>query len=274
MEEKKTDNRTTALRGIQRAVLFALFALCVVTVILFSIPSLMPFAEGSAERKLFTDVVPRLVLTAFLVAVLFFGGYRDTLTVPKGEFLRGLLWSVPCFLVALANFPYSALATGSATIERVDLLWLFLLKCLSVALMEELFFRALLVTFVRERVKGKLAAGWTVLISSAVFALSHLFNLFFGAGVGATFGQVGYTFLLGCMFAVAFLQTKNIWLCVGVHFLFDVGGVIVTDLGSGAFQDTIFWILTVVTAIVCAAEVIYTIFKIMAKENDQKNGEK
>lgn len=270
--EREPDKQPNASRKRPRfmsVVLFALFLVSALVVVLFSIPDLFPIADERTKRLL-TDTAPRLALAVFLIAAIASVGEKSALSVPKGKRLFGLLWSVPCFLVAFANFPYTALLSGSAKVERPDLLWLFLLKCASVALMEELFFRALLLPFVRERIKGKLAAGWTTLVTAAAFALTHLFNLLFGADVGGTFLQVGYTFLLGCMFAVLFMETENIWLCVGVHFVFDAGGVLVPDLGSGAFQDTTFWILTALSAAVCAAEVVATLVRIMKRENAQK----
>lgn len=268
MEEERNTNQTAS--RTKRAVLFVLFAVCVAVSVVFYIPELFS-SLGERTRKLVTDTVPRLAVSAFLFYLLFTTPeYRGGLAVKKKGWTGDLLWSIPCLLVAFANFPYSALILGKAKIDLVRLIWLFLLKCLGVALLEELFFRALLVPFVRARVKGKLAAGWTVLITAAVFGLSHLLNLFFGAGVGPTFLQVGYTFLLGCMFATIFLKTGNVWMCVIVHFLFDIGGVIVTDLGWGAFQDTTFWILTVTTGVLCAVHIIYTVFKLMKKEDGQE----
>lgn len=264
MEQVKQTEPKRASRA-RRAVLFVLFALAIAVTALFSIPDLFPFS-GERAGKLLADTAPRLAVGVFLTALLLWTEeYRAGLTFSRKRIPRDLLWCVPCLLVAFANFPYSALLSGSARIEAPRLIWLFLLKCFSVALLEEMFFRALLVPFVRERIKGRLADGWTTLVTAAIFALSHLLNLFFGAGIGPTLLQVGYTFLLGCMFAVMFLETGNVWMCVLTHFIFDVGGVIVTDLGSGAFQDTVFWILTAVTGVLCAAHIVYSLVKRMRK---------
>lgn len=266
---KNTQNTNETASRTKRAVLFVLFALCVAVTVIFSVPALFS-GLGERTQKLLSDAVPRLAVAAFLFYLLFTTPeYLGGLTVKKRGWAGDLLWSVPCFLVAFANFPYTALISGSAKIDAVQLLWLFLLKCLGVAFLEEFFFRALLVPFVRVRVKGKLAVGWTVLITAAVFGLSHLLNLFFGAGVGPTLLQVGYTFLLGCMFSVMFLKTGNVWLGVFVHFLFDIGGVIVTDLGHGIFQDRTFWILTFVTGALCGIHIVYTLIRLIREDGGQ-----
>ncbi len=259
MKEHNQQNPAPHGSLIRRAALFALFAVCLVSIVLFSVPGLIPFSDETAG-KLTSETVPRLAVALFVGALLCAEGQRSVL-LPGRPSAGELLWLLPCLLVALANFPYSALIGGSAVIERSDLVPLFLLKCLSVAAMEELFFRALLIPVVRDRIKGKYAVLWTALLTAALFGLVHLVNLFYGGGVGATFLQVGYTFLLGCMFAVIFMKTGNVWFCMAIHFIFDVGGLIVTDLGSGVFQDTVFWVLTAVCGVLCAVHILLTVIK-------------
>lgn len=233
---------------------------CVAAIVVFSVPDWIGWEDKTLTR-LVSETVPRIATGAFLTLLMLRAGYKDAFSVPRGAFR--FVWAIPCFSVAVVNFPFSALLGGVASIDRPDLLWLFLLKCLSIAYMEELFFRGLLVPFLRQRfLAGKYAKDGTlisVLVSSALFALMHLVNLFLGAGIGSTLLQVGYTFLIGCMLAVVLLETRDLWLCVLLHAVFDVGGAIVTDLGSGAFQDTIFWILTAVAGMVCAAHIIWSL---------------
>lgn len=268
----KKSESSSAHRAARRAALAFLFCGCVVSVVLFSVPDLIVFSD---ERmgKLISEAVPRFAVSVFLLAVLLDGGTGAPLP-QKPALSRALVWCVPCFLVAFANFPYFALFSGSAKIERYGLLPLFLFKCLSVALMEELFFRALVVPFVWERLRGRFSAALTAVVTAAIFSLSHLFNLFFGAGVGGTLLQMGYTFLLGCMFAVMYLKTGRVWLCVLVHFLFDVGGLIVTDLGSGRFQDAGFWVLTAVAGAICAAHILFVLIRSVSGRDLTKNGER
>lgn len=246
-------------------VLGVLALFCLAACVVFSIPGIIHYPDKTLG-ELLSATVPRLTVSAILVILLVRSEYAGTLKPKLRSFPFALLWSIPCLLVAIVNFPFTALITGAAKIERVDLLWLFLLKCLSIALMEELFFRALLVPFFRKltanRGHGTLLC---VLLSSAAFSLMHLANLFFGAELSDTMLQIGYTFLIGCMLAVTLLQTKNVWICVLVHFLFDVGGTIVTDLGSGPFQDLTFWILTAVIGVLCAVHIIVTLCFMMRK---------
>lgn len=238
--------------------------LCLAIAVIFGIPNLIPYSD-EALGDLIADTVPRFAVGLFLVALMVTRGYGETFKTKWSG--KNFLWSIPCFLVAIVNFPFTALINGAAVIERFDLLWLFLLKCAAIALLEEVFFRALLLPFILERfAKNKYAIFISVISTSALFALMHLINLFFGAGFGATMLQVGYTFLFGCMLAVMQIKTKNIWLSIIVHALFDIGGTIVTDLGRGFFQDTTFWILTAAAGILCTVHIIITLQK-MSKES-------
>lgn len=231
-------------------VLIILAAPCLALVVLFGF-DLLPIGDERL-KVLLRETVPRLAAGLYLIVLMLLMGFGKPF-LAKWRPIH-LLWAIPCLAVALVNFPYSALIAGSAALTRVDLLWVFLLKCFGIALLEESFFRALLVPILRGKRGGDLMA---VLVSAALFAAMHLLNLISG-NVGAVMMQVGYTFLLGCMFAVMLLYTGNVWLCVIVHFLFDVGGTIVTDLGYGSFQDTIFWVLTAVIGTLCAVHIILT----------------
>ena len=224
--------------------------------------NLLPIKDG-ALLALLRDA-PRLAAGAYLVLFLCLKGYGGPFR-PKFRLIH-LLWAIPCLGVAIANFPFSALASGQAVIERADLLPLFLVKCLGIALLEESFFRGLLVPLLQK--KGDLFA---VLVSAALFAAMHLLNLISG-NYGAVLLQVGYTFLLGCMFAVMLLFTGNVWLGMLVHFIFDVGGSIVTDLGHGPFQDAVFWGLTAAMGVLCAMHIVVTFVRMKKVHEMNENG--
>ena len=226
-----------------------------VALILYYIFSPRISADDTADA-LWQGVIPRAALTATIFALLVLSGYTSALKVNKPA-PRTAAWLLPCLAVAVANFPFSALAGGAARIDRADLLWLFLLKCLLIALCEEALFRGMLLGALRDVLKdSKHGFILSVLLSSAAFGLFHLLNLLEGAGIGPTLLQAGYTTLTGAMFACVTLKTGNIWSAAALHFIFDIGGLIVPDIGSGPFQDGVFWALTAVCAAVCAAHLM------------------
>ncbi len=217
--------------------------------------------QDGTLNNLVNGLLPRICICVPLFGTLLWK-YRELLRFPRLPF-QNWLWLLPPLAVAVVNFPFSALANGTAVVVRGDLWWIFALNCLFIGLTEEWFFRGILLDFLLTSAKEKEKSCFLpVLISSVAFALFHLLNLFGGAGIGAVLLQVGYSFLIGAMLAVVFCKTDNLWLCVLLHALFDVGGFLISDLGSGNPQDLVFWILTAAVGVLCAVHIILTLVKL------------
>ena len=136
--------------------------------------------EDAVANKLMCGFLSRFGMSFLFVWLLFkFGGKKYLLF--DNSFLKTLLWSLPCFMVAFINFPYSALINGTASIERMDLMGLYILYVIGVALLEELIFRGVAIMVIGDLLKGKKHKPLlTALISSLVFSLFHLTNFVFG----------------------------------------------------------------------------------------------
>ena len=219
-----------------------------------------PVTADAKLDSLLSAVIPRFFISVFLLvlAIEFFPAALAGRRVSA----KKLLWCVLPLLVALVNFPFSALIRSTARITRVELLGLFLIKCFLIGLSEEVLFRAIIFESLFQYYKKKKGALLLpVLLSSVIFALFHFINLADGAGILSVLQQVGYSFLIGAMLAVVLFKTNNLWLCVLLHTLFDVGGFLISDLGTGNPQDLTFWILTIVIGVLCAVQIIITIVK-------------
>lgn len=219
-----------------------------------------PFTQDQTLNLLLSAVIPRFFIAIFLlvVAVAFFPESLLSNRIP----LKTLLWCILPLLVTVVNFPFSALIRGTAQVTRVELVWLFLIKCLLIGLGEELLFRGIIFHSLLGYFKKKKGAlFWPVLTSAVIFALFHFVNLMDGAGILPVLQQVGYSFLIGAMLAIFLLQTRNLWLCVLLHALFDVGGFLIFDLGTGNPQDLTFWILTIIIGILCTAQMVWMLIK-------------
>lgn len=232
------------------------FLLAAAVTVVFSLDSIR-LSPDEQTNSLLKAVVPRAAVSvAAIVAMILMGYKRLLLPAGKGA-LKKYLWCLPCLLVALANFPFTALIGGVAVIERTDLIFLFILKCLFIGVMEEAVFRGILQPTLSEKLSGRRYGRLlSVALCSAIFGIWHLFNLFEGGSPGATVLQVGYSFLIGAMLSATVLKTESIWPCVLLHALFDCGGFIVTDLGRGSFQDVYFWIFTAVAGLICLVHVL------------------
>lgn len=219
----------------------------------------LDFCSDETANTLIKSTLPRVATGVFLLVLLM--SFKQ-LQSDFSRFGQKMLWCVPCLLTVVANFPFSALASHTATVNRANLIWLFALECFSVGLMEELFFRGIVHNFVKSKLANKTNGYfWSVITSSALFAVWHLLNLLDGAGVGATLLQTGYSFLIGAMLAVTLDKTKNVWICVVFHTLFNFGGNLVETLGQGTPWDAGFWIATALCGTLCCAHVVLEICK-------------
>ena len=218
--------------------------------------------EDPLANRLLTGFIARIGLSLLFCWMLYQYGGRKYMVFTR-QFFRYLLWALPCFMVAFINFPVSALISGKAEIVRTDLLGLYALYVISVAILEELIFRGVLLLLVGDFMRGKRYQYlFTALICSMIFSLFHLTNLFEGMGIGDVLLQCLYTFLIGGMLTITMLKTHNIWICVLIHALFDFGGLLIVHLGVGNPWDTLFWILTFVGGALCAGHVVYSLLRL------------
>lgn len=176
--------------------------------------------------------------------------------------LKGALLCFPALLVVVNNLPIIGLVSGNATVERTDLLWLFALECIAIGFYEELAFRGFVFPLIMEKTgtsrKGIFLA---TVYSGAVFGLMHLINLLEGAGIGSVILQIGYSFLIGAMCSVVLVKTRNIWICVALHAIYDFCGFLVPELGKGIIWDTATVIITAVLAVATLVYMLCIFFK-------------
>ena len=248
-------------KNLTNTIPIILIILSVIIFIVFEVCN-FKYTDDETLNALLNGTIPRFAAGGALLTVLILLGRKKILKPEIKSLPKNLLWCIPCFLVVFANFPFAALITDSAKILRPELTALFIAECLAIGFMEETLFRGILQdTFFqifKDKPHGQI---FTVLLTSAAFGVIHLFNLFAGANVGATFLQVGYSFLIGAMLSAVLIKTDNLWLCVLLHAGFDFGGNIISELGTGNFQDIWFWIFTAVAGLLCSAHILGFLIK-------------
>ena len=239
-----------------------LFVLGVLCFIFFEALHTEVIKNDPTANKLLCGILSRIGLCLSFIWLLFICGGKRMMIFNKRLFSL-FVWSLPCFMVAFINFPYSALANGTATIFRNDLIWLYAIYAFSIALLEEFIFRGVVVLLVKDYLRNKRHAPLlTVIICAALFSIFHLTNLFGGADVGYVLLQCVYTFLIGAMLTTTMLKLNNVWLCVFIHAVFNFGGQIIENLGLGNPWDTLFWILTISGGVLCAGHIINSLIKL------------
>lgn len=184
------------------------------------------------------------------------------------------LYLIPCLIVAIDNFQFSAYFHGEMTLVQdkpTDIL-LFGGYCLSVGLFEECIFRgvvfALLADVFPHNKKGFL---WTYFLSSVIFGVSHIFN---GFSVG-TLLQMGYCLLTGGLFAFCLIKTKNLLCCAFVHGVYNFCGTLFSEfdvgkgfigLGNGVVFDTGTVITMLIVGFLVGVFVLYKVFTYTEQE--------
>ena len=180
----------------------------------------------------------------------------------KKPFWSSILYSLPAFVIAINNFPFSQIIKGNAILTSGwGAVALLLLECLCVGFFEESAFRGVVfLTILKKDQHNRLWAFASIAISSAVFGLVHLINIFESSPV-AVLMQIGYSALIGAMCAVILMKTANLWLCVLIHGLFNFAGAVIPRCGVGEIWDTFTVILTVVISLAVLAYMIVLFVK-------------
>ena len=181
---------------------------------------------------------------------------------------KAIIAVLPCFLAVVCNPPLIGLITGDAAFSYSGAtlclyIVLFITECLLVGTFEELLFRGILFPAVEERLKeNKRGRFFAVIISAAIFALVHLFNLFTSSPI-AVLMQVGYSFLLGGACCFTFLKTGNILYCVLLHATFNFCGGLTDTLGYGGWGGVPSYVFS---AVVCVLVAVYVLVSLLADD--------
>ncbi len=223
------------------------------------------YSSDPLKNQLLRDVVQRGFGGAIFVLLLFFLGYR----VWHKPLVTTWAALIPCLLVVINNFPIIGLAIGDVTVVRGDMMGLFLLDCLLIGVFEEIAFRGTIFLALLERRRAtKKQIFWTTALSSAIFGLIHLANLFAGANPGATLLQVGYSFLIGGMCAIVLLRSHNLIFCILLHTLFDIGGRMVGTVATGRIWNLPTVVLTAVLGVLVAAWMVWELLRVRPEDTD------
>lgn len=180
----------------------------------------------------------------------------------------GLLITL-AFLVALNNFPMIATIDNRASLtEPIYRVVLFFVESLSVGFFEEIIFRGIILTYLLNllfhKKNGLLLA---IIVSSIIFGIVHFFNLLAGASLTDTLLQVGYSTLVGMMWAVIYLRTKNLWIVMILHATFNFFGQVMFYLGSVVGRYDVYTILITVVLAVITAYFSYKVYLDLDKKS-------
>ena len=174
-------------------------------------------------------------------------------------------------VVAVNNFPIVSLVTGDMQIDAPPLrIALFSAACLGIGLFEEFAFRGIvfptlcnrLLPILQKRRAASIrphrlpvetvTAVLSIFLTSAVFGLLHVLNLFSGGSPVAVLMQIGYSFLIGGMCAIVLLYTRSLVFPVLIHAVYDFGGLMDAHIATGTRWDPLTVTLTAVFGVTAA----------------------
>ena len=228
---------------------------------IFSPSALLGLEDGSRLAISLEMTLTRFFGGVAFLAMLVHLGYK-VLNPIKSPFWHSLLISLPAFLIAVNNFPFSAVISGKARVsEGAPMLLLLLCECMMVGLFEEIAFRGVIfLAILKKKPEDKLWQFASIALSSVIFGLIHLVNLI-ESSPSAVLLQIGYSALIGAMCAVVLLKTANVWLCVVIHGLYNFAGAVIPRMGEGEIWDSFTVILTVVVSLAVLAYMIVLFLK-------------
>ena len=248
--------------SLKRNIGAAVYAVSIALLLLCEFYGKAKFSElfDETTSQLVYMTLTRLLGGAIFVTLTLYLGYK--VMNPVRIKAKELAFTVPAFAVVINNLPIIPLISGEAEINASDLqIFLLAAECLAIGLFEETAFRGVVLLGIMEkRRNGTKDLFVSIVLSSAVFGIIHLVNLF-TSSPGAVFLQIGYSFLIGAMCAVVLIRTANIWLCVVLHAVYDFCGSLVPTFG-----DVVIWtapevLLTVVISLAAAVYFIIALIK-------------
>ncbi len=240
-------------------VFFCIFAALLLAVELFNII----YSVDKQEYELVYGTLSRALGAAICILLIKYCNF-DYLFSFKALNVKALLLILPCFLVSVNNFPFiPVLNDGIAFEAKWYFVLLYAIQCLFVGLFEETAFRGcVFMLMLEKRHKTRRDIFFSIILSSLVFGAIHIVNIFAGAGIVPVILQLGYSFLIGAMCAVALLITRSIWVPVILHALFNfAGGVIPTFVSNFKIWTKGEIVLTVIVSVIVAAYVVFLFFK-------------
>ena len=98
---------------------------------------------------------------------------------------------------------------------------------------EEVIFRGIPGSYLMRQWREEGKIPFVLFFTSALFSLTHAFNLFAGATLSGTVVQLIFTFALGFLFCAIFLRTGSLLPCILIHAAHDI----ISFLDKGSYDD-------------------------------------
>ncbi|WP_339316586.1 type II CAAX endopeptidase family protein [Paenibacillus sp. FSL R10-2734] len=267
---KRTDDpsmfaaKQVSLRFIVSILIVHIFFTLVVNLVLFANGYLSVVAKST--HGWITETLVVNLIGLILEVVIFLGLIAKLSPIDVGLFknklIRGLIGILLFWLainvvdILMTLFFTNSSVTFNNNIFRNPNYYLgeFIAQAFGNALLEEIFFRGFLLVqiylFLRRVKTHSARIVYAMLISQAIFAAVHIPNRIYSGLVGIDFVYDFITLLiLGIVFALLYVFTKNLFFVIGVHSLMNVQ-IMFWD-SSFTYTATLICVLLLTCLLIC-----------------------
>lgn len=197
----------------------------------------------SVEARL-AESVGRLLSSIAIVTFYISVFDRKSFGMKRQNFFRGTLTGILMLFILIANVLLSIdeLSEYPVIMPSLYLIVMIIVEQIFVGIFEEFLFRGLILNTLLERTKHLQYKGmiWSLLLSSLLFGLTHLVNLFDTPGlINSTIVQIFFGIFTGVFLGALYLRYRNIWVVVFYHALIDIASelpVIFYDIPAAASE--------------------------------------
>lgn len=192
-------------------------------VFLFQQVFIQKFGSGLFRFKFGVEAILEILWAGLVLILVLLFKNRYIFTQKRESFLSGIHYILPELILSVIFFFFGLfnLFTESSS---VDLFTLFnlILYCVFIGIVEEFLCRGWLLNEFLERYSStKKEIILSIFFSSLIFGIIHFFNLGETQGFFETLVQVMNATASGIFLALVYYKTKNIWLVVFSHAVWD-----------------------------------------------------
>lgn len=149
----------------------------------------------------------------------------------KGLFIGGFLVTI-CLLTASSTLADVLHNQNTNQLLPLSQIVIFVATMCGVGISEEFIFRGTILNlFIDKFNKTEKGIYASIIISSLMFGIAHITNVFSGVSIKSAFIQAVGASVLGALLAAIYLRSRNIWVVAILHASMDLSALI----GSGFF---------------------------------------
>lgn len=203
-----------------------------VSLMILIISSLFRFDNNAIMG--FDKLIADIIITGICYLLILKLGLKNTAGFNKKGFKKGLILGIPFLIIGIGSVIFSNMGTDFSNIKHISIFntILFTINMLFVGINEEVWMRGLVLNGLMKKYE-KSSIWKPIIISSLIFGLVHLPNIFFVEPLTLLI-QVINAMCGGILFATIFIKSKNIFSVIVIHALTDWISLFIASCFIGA----------------------------------------